>query len=166
MTSSFIRTFAVAGMTGIAGLAMAACSPSLENPSDLKVDTATEFQAPSSQAAPTGASATGTTSAAAETTVAVAAGAPSFIDCVAAPAQTPETVSLSCADDSDSLTTIEWTEWGTAEATGTGTRETRDPVTGQVASEEDVEIVLATPVQGVQGLVFTEITIDGEVVAP
>ncbi|MGP6173701.1 hypothetical protein [Corynebacterium sp. A21] len=162
MKSSFIRTSAVAGMTALAGLAIAACSPSLQNASDLKVDTATEFQASSSPAT-TGTSATGTASA---TTVAVASGAPSFIDCVAAPAQTPETVSLSCADDSDSLTTIEWAEWGTTEATGTGIRETLNPVTGQVVTAEDVEIILATPIEGAQGLVFTELTVNGELVAP
>ncbi|MGD7001778.1 hypothetical protein [Corynebacterium halotolerans] len=166
MKSSFIRTSVVTGLTAISALAVAACSPALENPSDEKVDTATGFAAPSGTAAAstTGASSTATTTAAGGTAVAEA-GAPSFIDCVAAPAQTPDTVSLDCTNNSDALVEIEWQEWGAEEATGTGTRETMDTA-GETTSEDNVEIVLASPFAGPQGLVFTEITVDGEIVTP
>lgn len=168
MKSSRFRISVVTGLTAIGALAMTACSPALENPSDLKVDTATEFSAPSSEAT-AASSATTAENAAGSTTTAgadvVEVGAPSFIDCVAAPVQTPATVSLNCADDSDSLVAIVWEEWGAEEATGTGTRETMDE-TGEVTTVESTEIVLAAPFQGPQGLVFTEITVDGAVVTP
>lgn len=155
MKSSRFRISVVTGLTAIGALAITACSPALENPSDLKVDTATEFAAPSS----------GTTATTSATAAAVEAGAPSFIDCVSAPEQTPETVSLNCTDNSDNLVAIEWEEWGTEEATGTGTRETMDAA-GEVTSTESTEIVLAAPFEGPQGLVFTEITVDGAVITP
>ena len=43
------KAAAVAGAATLA-LALAACTPPNENPSDLKVDTATEFQAPAGEA--------------------------------------------------------------------------------------------------------------------
>lgn len=42
------KTTALIGAAGLA-LALAACSPPNENPSDIKVDTATEFNAPESE---------------------------------------------------------------------------------------------------------------------
>ncbi|QGU06867.1 hypothetical protein COCCU_04605 [Corynebacterium occultum] len=166
MKSSFIRTSAAAGIVALAGLAITACSPSLENPSDLKVETATEFQAQAATGTTT-AAATGTaTTAAATTAVEAAADAPSFIDCVAAPAQTPETVTLNCADSSDLLVEIEWDKWEADEATGTGTRETVDAATGETTTEEEIDIVLTAPISGVQGLVFSAISVDGQVVNP
>lgn len=163
MKSSFVRPSVAAGIAAVVGLAIAACSPALENPSDLKVETATEFQAPSPAAGSTG---TTGTSAAETTTVQADATAPSFIDCVAAPAQTPETVTLNCADSSDLLVEIEWDKWEADEATGTGTRETLDATTGETTVEEDIEIILATPISAVQGLIFSEISVDGEIVTP
>lgn len=167
MKSSRFRIAVVTGLTAVGALAITACSPALENPSEQKVDTATEFSATPSEAAATTATTTepGATGTAATEADVVEAGAPSFIDCVAAPVQTPDTVSLNCADNSDSLTDIEWDQWGADEATGTGTRETVDE-TGEVTTVEATEIVLATPFQGPQGLVFTEITVDDAVVTP
>lgn len=165
MKSSRFRISVVTGLTALGALAVTACSPALENPSDLKVDTATEFSAAPSEAAATTTATTGEPGTAATDADVVEAGAPSFIDCVAAPVQTPDTVSLNCADNSDSLMDIEWDQWGADEATGTGTRETVDE-TGEVTTVEATEIVLATPFEGPQGLVFTEITVDGAVVTP
>lgn len=168
MKSSRFRISVVTGLTALGALAITACSPALENPSDLKVDTATEFSASPSEAAATSTATTGEPGAegtAATDADVVEAGAPSFIDCVAAPVQTPDTVSLNCADNSDSLMGIEWDQWDTDEATGTGTRETVDE-TGETTTVEATEIVLAAPFEGPQGLVFTEITVDGAVVTP
>lgn len=166
MKPSFLRTSAVTGMTAVAALAIAACSPALENPSTEKVDTATSFAAATTAAETTGTAEATPTEDAADTTAEAAAGDPSFIDCVAAPVQTPNAVSLSCADNSDNLVDIDWEEWGAEEATGTGTREVLDPETGEVEAEDDIEIILATPFEGAQGLVFTEITVDGVIVNP
>lgn len=174
MKSSFIRTSVVTGVTAAAAIAVTACSPQLENPSDEKVETATEFSyppggEPAGPTAPADATTTtGATTAAAATAAngVVEPGAPSFIDCVAPPVQTPETVSLNCADNSDTLTEIDWEQWGTEEASGTGTRETTDPATGETSTEENVDVTLAAPIEGAQGPVFTEITVDGQVVTP
>lgn len=46
MTRTFARKAAAAAGAASLALALAACSPPNEQPSDLKVDTATEFKAP------------------------------------------------------------------------------------------------------------------------
>lgn len=171
MKSSLLRTSAVTGMAAVAALAITACSPALENPSPDQTNTATEAADTTTPGATGTAEATDTdTTGTAEPTAAetaeAAAGDPAFIDCVAAPVQTPNAVSLSCADNSDNLVDIDWEEWGVEEATGTGTREVLDPETGEVEAEDDIEIILASPFEGPQGLVFTEITVDGVIVNP
>lgn len=159
MTTFSIRQVAAAGAAAVTALALAACVPPNENPSDEKVDTATEYSGPVG----TPVEETPTVNVAAVPTTGVNATdaeVPGFIDCVAAPVEEPSTITLNCADGSDQLVDIEWVEWGEDEATGSGTRQT------PAGEEEDVDVLLSVPTTSPQGLVFTQITVDGVLVAP
>lgn len=141
---------AVAGIIGL-GVVLSACSPPNENPSDRKVDTATEFVA-----APTSSGTSSSTPA----TLTVSADLPGVIDCVGTPEHAPDSLSLSCTGDDDRVVDIEWTDWDEETAVGTATRETRT-AGGSVSTTDDVEVELSDPVAGSGGEVFSTITVDG-----
>lgn len=142
------RTLAITA--AVLGLALAACTPPNENPSDLKVDTATQFKAPTSSARPDFDT----------------ANLPGVIDCAGTPDFEPDTLSLACAGNNDRLFDIDWETWTAETATGVASRETNtcDPTCadGTFETTEDVEVELSAPIQGVNGLVFTALTVDGE----
>ncbi|GAB2505395.1 hypothetical protein CATRI_04125 [Corynebacterium atrinae] len=142
------RTFATAAAA--LSLVLAACTPPNENPSDLKVDTATQFQAPTSSARPT----------------LDTANLPGVIDCVGTPDYEPTTLSLACAGNNDRLFNIDWETWTEESATGIASRETNtcDPTCadGTFETTRNVEVELSAPIQGPNGLVFTALTVDGE----
>lgn len=154
MTTFSIRRIATVGVASVAALALAACTPPNENPSDIKIDTATEYAGPA-EAETRPASGTG------DTTVAdTVEELPGFIDCVGTPSEEPEVITLDCVSYADQLTNIEWEEWGGDEAVGTGLR------LSAVGQEDDVEVVLSTLTTTPQGVVFSQITVDGEIVTP
>lgn len=157
--TSLSRKLLITGTTAVAALAITACSPS-EIDSDLKVDTATGVAAPTTSAT-TSAESTETTAA---TTTVAAADLPGYIDCVAAPAQEPVTISLNCADNSDQLTGIEWDSWDEDAATGTASRITFTPE-GTQEITDDVEVELTFPTETSQGLAFSQVEVDGELIA-
>ncbi|MGC2865841.1 hypothetical protein ACMG4H_13410 [Corynebacterium glutamicum] len=142
------RKFFVSATTALAAVALVACSPN-EIDSDLKVPTATGVSLPSKNIS-------------SSSTVTAEKDAPGYIDCVAAPIQQPAEISLNCAMDIDQLTDISWSEWDADSATGTGTRivTTAD---GQETETEDVEVELSFPTESSQGLVFTQVAVDGQV---
>src|SRR5699024_206288 len=78
-----------------------------------------------------------------------------FIDCVAAPVTEPTSISLDCTSNSDLVTEISWESWEAETAEGTGTR-----------GNDEVAVVLSQPTQTENGLAFTQIEVDGEVVTP
>ncbi|MDO5512980.1 hypothetical protein [Corynebacterium sp.] len=125
------------------GVLLAACSPPNEQPSDLKVDTATVFRATP-----------------ATTTSAAAGPRPGVIECVGAPEFEPTSLALSCADDDDRLVGIDWESWTSTSATGTATRETRRQ--GRTERTRDVEVRLHDPVNSPQGLVYSRVTVDDD----
>lgn len=129
------------------GVVVSACSPPQEQPSDVKVDTATSFRAaPASQAV--------------SSTSAAPAPLPGVIECVGAPEFEPESLALACADDDDRLVDITWDTWTPEKATGTAVRETTER--GRTERTRDVEVELSEPVRSPQGLVFTRVTVDDE----
>lgn len=151
--TSLSRKLLITGVTAAAALAITACTPPNENDSDAKVDTATGVAAPTTE-----------TSARTTTTAIASAELPGYIDCVAAPTREPQVISLNCADNSDQLTAIEWVSWDEDGATGTGTR----IVTATVGDEEvieDVDVELSAVTETSQGLVFSQVEVDGQVVA-
>lgn len=146
---------AVVGAAALA-LALAACSPPNEQPSDLKVDTATEFVAAPSRA-------TSSTS-----TPVDPASLPGVIECVGSPELRPGSLALTCADANDRLIDITWDEWTATSASGTATRETNDCdpdcARGTFGKTRGVEVELSEPVRSPQGLVFTRLVVDGDVI--
>lgn len=133
------QVLALAGIFGL-GAVLSACSPPNENPSAMKVATATEFARAGSSNA-TQMSKT-----------------PGFIDCVGSPEWEPKTLALTCSDDSDRLIEIEWDEWTKSSATGTATRERSS------APDEDSTVRLSGPIQGTHGMIFTQVTVDGSTI--
>ena len=156
--TSLSRKLLITGVTAAAALAITACTPPNENDSDAKVDTATGVAAPTTETSAR------TTTTAGTTTAIASAELPGYIDCVAAPTREPQVISLNCADNSDQLTAIEWVSWDEDGATGTGTR----IVTTTVGDEEvieDVDVELSAVTETSQGLVFSQVEVDGQVVA-
>lgn len=156
--TSLSRKLLITGVTAAAALAITACTPPNENDSDAKVDTATGVAAPTTETSAR------TTTTAGTTTAIASAELPGYIDCVAAPTREPQVISLDCADNSDQLTAIEWVSWDEDGATGTGTR----IVTATVGDEEvieDVDVELSAVTETSQGLVFSQVEVDGQVVA-
>lgn len=156
--TSLSRKLLITGVTAAAALAITACTPPNENDSDAKVDTATGVAAPTTETSAR------TTTTAGTTTATASAELPGYIDCVAAPTREPQVISLNCADNSDQLTAIEWVSWDEDGATGTGTR----IVTATVGEEEvieDVDVELSAVTETSQGLVFSQVEVDGQVVA-
>lgn len=156
--TSLSRKLLITGVTAAAALAITACTPPNENDSDAKVDTATGVAAPTTETSAR------TTTTAGTTTAIASAELPGYIDCVAAPTREPQMISLNCADNSDQLTAIEWVSWDEDGATGTGTR----IVTATVGDEEvieDVDVELSAVTETSQGLVFSQVEVDGQVVA-
>lgn len=154
------RISSAIALVATAGLALTACFPPNENPSDTKVDTATEQKADSfgSEAKSPEASATD----AATTTDASATAEPAagedvmVIDCFGEPQSEPKTLSADCTDPTGSqVSEISWDEWTAESATGTGTN----------AEGEKATIELADPTDNGNGMVFSTVTVDGEPVS-
>lgn len=156
--TSLSRKLLITGVTAAAALAITACTPPNENDSDAKVDTATGVAAPTTETSAR------TTTTAGTTTAIASAELPGYIDCVAAPTREPQVISLNCADNSDQLTAIEWVSWDEDGATGTGTRIVTATV-GEEEVTEDVEVELSAVTETSQGLVFSQVEVDGQVVA-
>lgn len=159
-----VRTAAV---VCAAACALTACHPAHQHDSDEFVDTATGVAAPT---AATSASATDAEESSSTSTVTVTTstsgsalatedieGAPGYIDCVGAPTQKPEIITFTCADAGDQLQDIEWDKWDKVSATGTAVR-----VTEGVRRNVDVE--LTKPIESPQGVVFSQVQVDGSVV--
>lgn len=168
----FSRTM-TAGLGAVAALALAACSPPHEQPSDVKIDNANTYTGEAQSGSEEESSAEGTSEpaeseaaesesaaeGASEEPSAAAEDAAQWIDCASIPTTEPESITLDCFDQSaDNLTNIEWTSWDGETAEGTATR-----TTGAVATE-GVEVVLSNPTETPQGPAFTEITVDGELI--
>ncbi|MDC7088524.1 hypothetical protein [Corynebacterium pseudodiphtheriticum] len=200
------RKFAVAGVSA-AALALAACTPPNENPSDQKVETGNTFEAPRSSeptstngtstqetgvagtngtdstgesvrttetiiggtesdldddedselAAASGDSATGSSGATKTTSSRkVAANKIGFINCLGSPERKPAYVVLDCADPDERLTKIKWTSWESDSA----------KASAQNTDNQEVSLVLRSPVESAQGTVFSEILVDGQLVTP
>lgn len=155
------RISSAIALVATAGLALTACFPPNENPSDTKVDTATEQKADSfggSEAKSSEASATD----AAATTGASATAEPAadeevmVIDCFGQPQSEPTTLSADCTDPTGSqVSEITWDEWTAESATGTGTS----------AEGKEATIELADPTDNGNGLVFSTVTVDGKPVS-
>lgn len=156
--TSLSRKLLITGVTAAAALAITACTPPNENDSDAKVDTATGVAAPTTETSAR------TTTTAGTTTAIASAELPGYIDCVAAPTREPQVISLNCADNSDQLTAIEWVSWDEDGATGTGTRIVTATV-GEQEVIEDVDVELSAVTETSQGLVFSQVEVDGQVVA-
>lgn len=200
------RKFAVAGVSA-AALALAACTPPNENPSDQKVETGNTFEAPRSSeptstngtstqetgvagtngtdstgesvrttetiiggtesdldddedselAAASGDSATGSSGATKTTSSRkVAANKIGFINCLGSPERKPAYVVLDCANPDERLTKIKWTSWESDSA----------KASAQNTDNQEVSLVLRSPVESAQGTVFSEILVDGQLVTP
>ena len=156
--TSLSRKLLITGVTAAAALAITACAPTNENDSDAKVDTATGVAAPTTETSAR------TTTTAGTTTAIASAELPGYIDCVAAPTREPQVISLNCADNSDQLTAIEWVSWDEDGATGSGTRILTTTV-GEQEVIEDVDVELSAVTETSQGLVFSQVEVDGQVVA-
>lgn len=203
------RKFAVTGVSA-AALALAACTPPNENPSDQKVETGNTFEAPRSSeptstngtntqetgvAGTTGTNGTDSTGEPARTTETVIGGTESdldddedselaaasgdsatgssgatkttssrkvaankigFINCLGSPERKPAYVVLDCADPDERLTKIKWTSWESDSA----------KASAQNTDNQEVSLVLRSPVESAQGTVFSEILVDGQLVTP
>lgn len=155
------RSSAAIALIASTGLALSACFPPNENPSDVKVDTATEQKADTagdSESGPgesgdTGETAPGTS----EETVAPSTGDEvQVIDCFGEPESEPTELTADCTDPEGSqVTDITWQEWSEESATGTGTS----------AEGEEAEIELSEPTDTGNGLVFSTVTVDGQPVS-
>lgn len=162
-----ISRISTLGMTAVAALAIAACSPPGEVDSDIKIDNASTFEnqnAPETSAASESEEPSADASAEPSAAVDAAAGEEvQFIDCVATPVTEPVEVSLDCAANTDLVSEITWESWDAEGAEGTGTRVTD----GTEATEgEEVSITLSQPAETGNGLAFTQIEVDGELVTP
>ena len=176
MTSAPSR-IAAAGIAAIAALAITACTPPNENPSDQKVDTAMSQSADSlASSGSTGAAKTAnvtnvadasaaqaTATAASTTTVTAGADAtPLLNNCGVTGLQRPSALNLDCEGNKERLEDIVWDEWTANGASGTATQVTVDP--DRVV--EGVSVVLGAP-QNVDGVVvFGAISVDGQPVNP
>ncbi|MEJ5997189.1 hypothetical protein [Corynebacterium sp. H130] len=89
---TWLRAIAVVS----SAVALSACSPSLENDSDKKIDTAVEVTA-------------------------TAVAKPGYIDCFGTPTVQPSRLSLDCIHDVSRLEDITWESWDEEGARGSGT---------------------------------------------
>lgn len=178
MTSSHSRT-AAAALAAVAALGLAACTPPHQNPSDLKVDTATS-QDPDSLASSgeTGNAATAAATAtnvaeassvrasstASATATARAAGdnTPLVDNCGQTGLERPTSLNLDCKDNREHLEDIVWDEWNADGAKGTATRVTVNP--DRVV--EGAQVLLGSPKEVDGRLVFTVISVDGDSINP
>ncbi|MCQ9351908.1 hypothetical protein NQ015_03355 [Corynebacterium sp. 153RC1] len=127
MASKFALTLGF----GVAAATLAACSPSLEVDSPVKVATATE-----GRAVPTLANV-------------------GYIDCVGTAERAPSSVTVDCQHGLDVVEGITWESWGNTRAVGTGTR-----VQGQGAHTRTfkVRVTLGSPVESGFGQVYSTVT--------
>lgn len=177
MTSSHSRT-AAAALAAVAALGLAACTPPHENPSDLKVDTATsqdpDSLASSGETGGATAAATATnvaeassvraSSTASATATALAAGdnTPLVDNCGQTGLERPTSLNLDCKDNRERLEDIVWDEWNADGAKGTATRITVNP--DRVV--ENAQVLLGSPKEVDGRLVFTVISVDGDSINP
>lgn len=148
------RTSIAVATVASGALLLSACVPPNENPSDIKVDTATE-QSEDTLAGDT--DSTSTSDAATTTSVeAAAATEVTYIDCVATPATEPEEITLDCTDTDNVVTDITWSAWTEDYATGEGT-----DIDGNVTA-----ITLSSPQATGEDVTFTTLTVNGVTVTP
>ncbi|WP_306515749.1 hypothetical protein [Corynebacterium sp.] len=217
------RKFAVTGVSA-AALALAACTPPNENPSDQKVETGSTFEAPRTNesnstettetgvAGTTATNGTGTdgTGQSVQTTETVIGGSDSelddddedaelatasgdsatgssgavktarkraqrakrvgFINCLGTPERKPSFIVLDCGDPTLRLEKLEWESWGTDSAKATAQRVSHS-TTGSKNSKDSspqdtVTVTLRSPVESAQGVVFSEIWVDNQLITP
>ncbi|MBI9000054.1 hypothetical protein M0E87_07005 [Corynebacterium sp. CCM 9185] len=180
MTTRTRTLAAVAAAT----LALAACSPPNEVPTEERVVTASELSTPASiemdesSAMPTSSRhdestsasmSTGSTTATTTSSATDPEALPGVINCVGSPTQRPSVLNLACSGNEDRLADIVWLTWDEEQATGTATRITNtcEPtcVDGKEETTLDVDVVLSLPRNTPQGPAFTQITVDGETIA-
>lgn len=137
----------------IAATALSACSPPGEVDSDKKVKTATEIAAPTEKV----------TSSEEAKVDAAEVGMPKFIDCAGSPEELPTALSLDCSSNKDKLTEITWTSITQDKAQGTGTR-VKEDASGTKSSTQGVPVVLSKPVKQDNGLVYSQVEVDGSVI--
>ena len=161
---------AVIGAVAVASLALAACSPPNENPSDNKIDTATSQDPDSLKGAGQAAENTAATNVTdanelskdTDEAVVAADGTPMFNNCDATGLVRPERLTVDCKNQDDYLEDIVWDVWEGGLASGTATRVVKDPDN----REEGVQVVLGNPQNVNDELVFTSLSVDGVPVTP
>ncbi|AWB82234.1 hypothetical protein C3B44_07585 [Corynebacterium yudongzhengii] len=151
---SMKRTPSAIALIAAAGLTISACVPPNENPSDTKVDTATE------QDQDTIGSADSQQTTAAETEAQdqdqatadpAAEGDVMVIDCFGTPQTEPTALSADCQNPDQQITDIQWDEWTEESATGTGTG----------PDGEEAQIELSEPTNNGTAMVFSVVLVDG-----
>ncbi|MCF1765229.1 hypothetical protein [Corynebacterium argentoratense] len=163
-----MKRMSMTGVALVAGtLALAACTPPNEKPSDVRVDTATAVEAPSTTAK--AAESTDEAQPAAAAKDGKDAATPTYRGLCAADKgeRKPKTLSLACADNNDELVNIKWNSWTDTQATGTATRRTNECIPNCADGkfvESQVEVALINPANlGTSPDVeFTTLMVDGQ----
>lgn len=143
------KTLAFAAIIASASVALSACHPPNENPTDKKVQTASEIAAPTAKV-------TSTSEAMAD---AEQVGYAKFVNCAGSPVTLPSKISTDCSDETKYVKGIEWTEINANKAIGEGTLVDGDETT------DGVSVILSVPEETSQGLVFTSVKVNGKQIA-
>ena len=145
-------------VSAVIGLTLASCSPPHQVDSHKRVDTATSVTA--GQGGASRAVSAASTNKTSNAHPAPAAGS--------APTQ-PNYIALACGDNNDRLVNITWSRWDATEAVGTATRETNtclpNCADGHIESANNVEVKMGVPTETDQGMTFTQLTVNNEVIA-
>lgn len=93
-----------------------------------------------------------------------------FINCLGAPERKPSFIVLDCGDPTLRLEKLEWESWGTDSAKATAQRVPQS-TTGSKNSQDfspqgTVTVTLRSPVESAQGVVFSEIWVDNQLITP
>lgn len=155
-------------VSAVIGLTLASCSPPHQVDSHKRVDTATSVTA--GQGGASRAVSAASTNKTSNAHPAPATGsAPTYIDCTGAPVTQPNYIALACGDNNDRLVNITWSRWDATEAVGTATRETNtclpNCADGHIESVNNVEVKMGVPTETDQGITFTQLTVNNEVIA-
>lgn len=141
-----LRSALATGAAALAAVALTACSPQLESPSTEKVQTATGQDATSVGVVEEQPPADIEGEVSAGTIVA-------YVGCDGEAEVEPVSITPDCANPTNSVADITWSEWFADGAVGTGINQ---------ATGNPTQLVLNTPVSTLQGTVFSEITVNGE----
>ncbi|WKD59561.1 hypothetical protein [Corynebacterium caspium] len=155
--------FLIISTTAALGFGLSACSPPHEQPSEMKVDTATSFRntAPATTAHSSHGSHSGQSMSSTAAVAIPEASSPAFVNQVGSVVRTPSTIDISYSGDQGMITDIEWSTWTDTTAQGVGTYVGAD---GAVM-EKETTVVLSNPATTPDGLVFTSLSLNGERVA-